>query len=151
MATAFTIANVLSSGVRVLNHDPTKKPGRGTLFFRSVRLDFDAIATSTGTAVAVNDTYQLFDVAVGDIILMAGINVITACTAAMTADIGFTGSIVDHFMDGFACNAVTMAPTVTTCLDSPVYISTADTLDLIALAQSPAGGVIEVWALIGRI
>ena len=150
MATAFTVAQIASAGSRVVNHDPTKKPGRGTLFFRSVRLDFDAIGSAVG-AVAVNDTYQLFDVAVGDIILMAGINVITACTAAMTADIGFTGSIVDHFIDGFACNAVTMAPAVTTCLDSPVYISAADTLDLKAVAQSPAGGVIEVWALIGRI
>ena len=151
MATAFTLANLTSSGITHKNIDPTKKPGRGHLHLRSVRLDFDAIATATGSALAANDTFQLFDLAVGDIVMIVGINVLTATTGAATVDVGFTGSTVDHFIDGYTVNATTMAPTVTTCLDSPVYITTADTLDLITLGQSGAGGVIEVWALIGRL
>lgn len=148
---AYTVANLTTSGITPKNQDPTTKPGRGTLFIRSVRLDFDAIATATGVALAADDTFQCFHIAIGETILMAGMNILTATTGAMDANLGFTGSTTDHFVDGYITNAITVAPTVTTCLDSPIYFNAADTLDLLCTTASGAGGVITVWALIARM
>ena len=150
-AYAYTIADIKSAGSRILNHDPTKKPGRGTLFFRSIRLDFDAIASKMNKTLTANDTFQLFDLAVGDIVLLVGMNVITATTGAADCDIGYTGSTVDYHLNGYITNATTMAPTTGLPTGGPTYITTADTLDLITKTSTGAGGIVEVWALIGRI
>jgi len=149
MATAFTRANLAASKQNVVNHDPTKKPGRGVLHMRKCRVDFDAIATTTGTALAANDTFQVFDVAPGDVIIAAGGNVITATTGACVIDLGFTGGDVDMLMDGLVANDTSL-PACTRGILHPVYIATSDTVDALTLTASGAGGVVEFWMLVYR-
>jgi len=153
MATAFTLANMDTSKFDIKNSDPTKKPGRGMLHVRSRVINFDTLATATGTALAHSDTYQVFDLAPGDIIIAAGVNILTAATAAATLDLGFTGGTVDYFVDGLAANDTTLPSQTDGYFNGPAYISAADTLDLKEAggAQTLAGCVAQVWALIARI
>ena len=150
MATAWTKSQVTAASGQDEHIDPTRKPGRGMLHIRKSILDFDKIASEAGGSLAVNDTFQAINVNAGETILLAGINVLTAATAAATGDLGFTGGVVDYFVDGIALNDITF-PSITTSFDGGMYIASNDTIDLIALGQSPAGGKIEVWALIARI
>ena len=150
MATNFTKAQVDSSGVATRDIDPTKKPGRGTLHLRTIRLDFDAIATATGTAVAVNDTYQCFDLTAGDIVLSAGMRPVKVTTAACVGDLGFTSGDVDVLVDGCALNDLSL-PAYTRGLLHPIVSNANDTIDFKAISQSPAGGIVDVWVLIARI
>lgn len=153
MATAFTISQIHgTSGMQWADHDPTKKPGRGTLQLRKVVLDFDAIASATGVALAHSDTYQAMHVSAGETIIAAGVNILTAATAAATIDVGFTGGDVDMLVDGVAANDATL-PTATRGILVPVYIPSADTIDVLESsgAQTLAGCVAEVWILVAKI
>lgn len=150
MATNFTNAQVVTACGQPQNHK-IDAMGRNTMSVYTQLLDFDAIATSTGTAVAVDDTYQALNLAVGDIVLACGVKRITATTAAgTTADVGFTGVTADYFVDGLDMKTLT-APTCVNCMDGQVNLSAADTIDLKILGDSSAGGKCVVWALIIRI
>lgn len=145
MATAWTNAQVVA-GSGIEKEIQISKD----VVIRSITVNFDKIASVSGTALAVNDTFPCLNVRAGETILLAGVNVLTATTAAATGDLGFTGGVVDYFVDGIALNDTTF-PSITTSFDGAMYIPSADTIDLISLSQSPAGGKIKVWALIARI
>lgn len=145
MATAWTKAQVVAGNSLEKEIKISKD-----LVIRSQVIDFDRVASIASGSLAVNDTFQCLDVKAGETILQAGINVLTATTAAATGDLGFTGGVVDYFVDGIALNDTTF-PSITTSLDGSMYIASADTIDLISLSQSPAGGKVKVWALIARI
>ncbi|MHA2064411.1 MAG: hypothetical protein ACXABY_08530 [Candidatus Thorarchaeota archaeon] len=133
--------------------DPTKKPGRGILVLRTQIINFDLLATSTGVALSASDTFQALNVYAGEIVIAAGINNITATTAAASYNLGFTGGVTDFFLDGSAANDITLPAATDGYFDGPFYCVTADTIDVLEAggAQTCAGGVIEVWALIARL
>lgn len=141
MATNWTIAQVVSGGgvekeIRI----------HKDLVIRHITFAFNSIGS-----VAASDTYQCLNLRAGEVVLMAGIVVQTATTAAATGDLGFVGGTADHFCDGMPLNATTLPTPTKGEGDGPVWIATADTLDLTLNAQSPAGGRIKVWALIARM
>ena len=153
MATAFTKAQVNDSKAgREKNYDPTKKPGRGQLIVRTVRMDFDAIATTSGVALAHSDTYQAMDVSKGETILNAWVTILTAATAAADIDLGFTAGDVDGLVDGVEANDVAMTVKAARGVLLPLYMTENDTIDVleISAAQTLAGCVAEVGVLIFR-
>lgn len=153
MATAFTNAQVTTAnkntGPRGL--DPTKKPGQGTLMLQIQRVNFDQIATDTSTALAANDTFQVYQCKAGEVILIAGVKGVKVTTGACTIDLGFTGGTVDYFMDGFTASSLT-GHTLSAGGDG-MFCTTAttETVDLKTLTTSGAGGIVDVWFLIARI
>jgi len=153
MATAFTKAQVNASKAgREKNYDPTKKPGRGQLIVRQVRMDFDAIATTSGTALGVSDTYQAIDISEGETIISAWVNIITAATAASDIDLGFTGGDVDALIDGLDANVATKGTKAARGALLPLYMAENDTVDVLEStgAQTLAGCVADVGLLIFR-
>jgi hypothetical protein len=157
MATAFTRAQISGGGLSQYSAPVSVHRWRsgtgGDLLFMQTRIDFDALATATGTALALSDTYQIFDVRAGDIVVFMGFDIETVATAAATIDIGFTGGDTDGFIDGITANDA--SPTVVTApfgLLSGTRIASADTIDALEKsgAQTLAGAVIRFWAIIIR-
>ena len=147
MATAWTRAQVVAAG----GYQKESKMSKDVVI-RSQIMNFDSIASLASGSLAHSDTFQCLDVKAGETILMAGINVLTAASGAAVADLGFTGGTVDHFIDGLVMNDTSL-PSNTTCLDAPMYIASADTIDLLesGASASLAGCKAIVWALIARI
>jgi hypothetical protein len=147
---AFTIAQLDTASMRHKDIDPTEKPGRGVLFFRYVTIDFDKLATSAGVSLTNTDTYQIMNLAVGELVLQAGIEVKTVATDGAILDLGFTGGSTLHFGDGQTVNDTDAGQTATAGPLGSAFVTTADTLDIVTGTQSLAGAVLKVWALIGR-
>jgi hypothetical protein len=159
MATAWTIAQVhaahgINKGFREI--DPTKKPGRGELVVKSIKLDFDNIATGAGVSLAANDTIDCIPVRAGEVVIYAGVNNITDTTAGCTYDLGIgTGAspVLDWFLDGGTDNVA--VPTNTNGYQQGSWyrttVTSADYLNLKILGNSGAAGVVVVWALVWRL
>ena len=153
MATAFTNAQLTTAGMKETNHDPTKKPGRSSLFVRTVTVNFDNLATSTGTALAADDTFQVMNLQPDEFVIAAGIKVLTVATGAADLDLGFVTTGQTAFIEALIIDDADIVPTQTgTMIQNGVAIgSTSDTLDILTTTVSCAGAVIKVWALIARI
>ena len=153
MATAFTNAQLATAGVKEINIDPTKKPGRSALFVRTVTVNFDNLATSTGVSLAANDTYQVMNLQPNELVISAGIKVLKVATAAADLDLGFVTDGQTAFIEALIIDDADIVPTQTgTMIQNGVAIgSTSDTLDILTTTQTIAGAVIQVWALIARI
>jgi hypothetical protein len=149
MAT-YTPEHLSAAGSVPKDSDPTKKPGRGTLFLRTVHIDFDAFATNHGITLGNADVYQVFHLSPGEIVIQAGIAVHTAATAAADINLGL-GALADGIIDGMIMDDAHIMPTVTAINDWHPYVAAADTLDLTTATQTCAAAVVTVWALIGRI
>jgi hypothetical protein len=149
MATTFTEAQMGKAGA-IENIDPTKKPGRSQMFIMERTIDFDALATSTGQALATSDVYPIFPVKVGDIIVTSGICVLTAATGASDLDWGFTGGDTTVLCEAFIANDNGEAWTVTNTQLNPVRVITADTVDIVATTATLAGAVLKFWMLVLR-
>jgi hypothetical protein len=157
MAT-YTVAQVQAgaggkaSGFREL--DMTKKPGGGILVLRSIVLDFDKIATARGVAGAANDTYQAIPMNPGEVCIFAGVNQITACTAAgVTYDLGISAAAspkLDHWVDGLD-DAAGSETSTDGYYSGAMYYTAADHIELKVLGDVPAGGVVQVWALVSKL
>jgi hypothetical protein len=148
MATAYTNAQVVDNSGQPRGYKLDK---RGILKVYVQRVNFDAIATGTGVALAANDTFQVFNVRAGETVLNAGIKVNTVTTGASVLDLGFTGGTVDFFVDGFAANSAT-GHTATTVTDGYfTTTATTETIDLKTLTASGAGGVVDVFMVVLRI
>lgn len=145
MATAHTIANVVEGMGPAKQFNINKN-----LYIRVQTLNFDKIATAAGSTLAANDTFQIMPLRAGETVLQVGVQVLTASTDAATADIGFTGGDVDFFVDGAALNDTTF-PAGAGGVYMPMYMAAADTLDMITLSESAAGGVCKVFAIIAKI
>ncbi|MHA2064409.1 MAG: hypothetical protein ACXABY_08520 [Candidatus Thorarchaeota archaeon] len=154
---AYTIAQIHTAmggkhgGFREI--DPTKKPGAGTLTLRSIIIDFDAIDTAAGTTGAANDTYQCIPMNPGELCIFAGINCITATTAACTYDLGVSSAAspkLDHWADGHdeAAGAKTSTDGY---FSGGMYYTAADYIELKVLGNAPAGGKVQVWALVSKL
>jgi hypothetical protein len=149
MATAYTIKQVTQGAgpvieQRISRHDRD-------IFIRKITLNFDAIATATGVALATNDTFQAFALQAGELVLQAGIAVKTAATSAATGSLGFTTDAATHFATTQALNDIDFPSDTRTSDTPPIYLNTADTLDLLVESASAAGGEVVIWALIARI
>jgi hypothetical protein len=131
--------------------DPTKKPGRGILTLRVQEVDIAAILTAASGTGAVNDKYQVMNIYPGEIIIAAGINNITADSAADDVNLGL--AVSDHFLDGHTLTDVTLPAATKGYFDGPFYCVTADTLDLYEAggANAATDGVVQVWALIAKL
>jgi hypothetical protein len=150
---AFTISDLQDTlKVPMEVFDPTQKPGRGVIHVLKRTIDFDALATATGTALTNADTYQIFDLQANTIVLAAGINVLVAATNAADCDLGFTGGLTTRFVEGQIMNAIGVSGTYTVTNGCyPIYIAAVDTLDLVTATQTLAGCTAEVWAVIIRL
>lgn len=151
MAVNYTIAQVPGGTKTLKNLDYTKKPGKGILVLRVRNMNFDALATSSGVALAHTDTYKCIPVNPGETVIAAGINNLVVATAASTMDLDFAAG--DHFLDGQAANDVSL-PTVTDgYTGGPMHITSRDTIDVkeASGAQTLAGATVQVWALIARM
>ncbi len=157
---AYTIAQVhaahaLSKGFKEI--DFTKKPGRGELVIKSMKLDFDNIqAGVTGAAaLAANDTFECIPVRAGELVIWAGVNNITDTTAGCTYDLGIgvaAAPVLDWFLDGGTDNVA--VPTNTNGYQQGSWyratISAEDWINLKVLGNSGAAGVVVVWALVWK-
>jgi hypothetical protein len=148
MATTFTSAILTAAKVIPKNFDPTKKPGRSQLIVRQAHMNFDDIATNTGTALAANDVFQCFNVSAGETVISAGVNILKVATGACDIDLGMTD--VDGFVDGVEANDVTETVKAARGVLLPCYIYSNDTVDIITLTASGAGCIADIWALILR-
>jgi hypothetical protein len=152
MATAYTKAQI--DAVKLPGHlDPVKKPGRGVLHLKVQTLDFDAIATSTGVALAADDTFDAIILEAGEVAITAGIRVDQVTTGACTMDLG-DGTSLDWFVDGQAANDLTGTYTKTDGYaqgDLFAPPTATRTIQLKTLTASGAGGIVTVWALVARI
>ena len=158
MATAFTAKQIHGGGAPgtygapVDVHKWTGVHG-GQLLLMKTRIDFNALATATGTALAHSDTYQIFEVRAGDTVVFMGFDIETVATGAADMDIGLTGVDTDGFIDGIEANDA--SPTVVAApfgLLSGTRFAAADTIDVLEKSgtASLAGCVCKFWALIWR-
>lgn len=158
MATAFTLQQISGtahneSGQRWRDYTWNGMAGGADLIIRRVNINFDAIATATGTALAHSDTYQVMPINAGETVIMCGFDIKTVATGAADMDVGLTGGDTDGFIDGIEANDA--SPTVVAApfgLLSGTTFATADTLDVLEKsgAASLAGCVCTFWALIAR-
>ena len=149
MATTFTEAQMGKAGA-IENIDPTKKPGRSQMFIMERTIDFDALASATGQALATDDVYPIFAVKVGDVIVSSGICVLTAATGASDLDWGFTGGDTKALVEAFIANDNGEVPTTTGIQLNTIRVITADTLDIVATTQTLAAAVLKFWMLVLR-
>jgi hypothetical protein len=157
MATAFTRKQISGGGVgeygaKTRDHRWRNVTGND-LILREIRIDFDALATATGTALALSDTYQIMDVMAGDIVVFMGFDIESAATNAADIDIGLTAGDTDGFVDGIEANDT--SPTVVAApfgLLSGTRFAAADTIDALEKsgAQTLAGCKARFWAFIIR-
>lgn len=151
MATAFTNAQVVEAGGQPRNYKIGGEGAKNSLTVYVQRINFDLIATQTGSALAANDTFQVFTIRPNEIILAAGIKVNTATTGASVGDLGFTGGVVDFFVDGHVLNSTT-GHGGTTVMDGYFCTSAStETMDLLTLTASGAGGSLDVYYVALRI
>ena len=145
MATAYTLQQISDSQGPATEIKISKD-----LVLRKRVLNFDGIATQTAVALAADDTFQAFQIRAGELVLSAGIAVLTATTGAATGSLGFTTDAATHFATTQALNDTTFPSDTRTSDTPPIYISAVDTLDLLVETASGAGGEVAIWALIIR-
>jgi hypothetical protein len=151
MATTFTEKQMGLSGSRIKNTPATKGTGSvSPLYIRSRVIDFDALATGTGVALATGDVYPIFAVRVGDIIVNSGICVLTAATGASDLVWGFTGGDTTALVEAFIANDNGEVPTTTAIQLNTIRVITADTLDIVATTQTLAAAVLQFWVMLAR-
>jgi hypothetical protein len=151
MATDFTELQMSNAKMKDYHLDPVKKPGKGMIHMVKRNINFDNLATNSGQAVALDDTYPIATLRKGDIVIAAGVNVLTATTAACVFDLG--GTDVDGLVDGVVGDAATAEQVkAARGVLLPMYVVTAagEDISLSATIASPAGGEVEAWMLIFR-
>ena len=152
MATAFTVAQ-MDLLPKENNISCIKGQGsRDALFIRSRVVDFDALATLSGVALAHSDTYPVLTLNKGELVINAGVDIQKAATAASDIDFGFTGADVDGLVDGVEANDTTFTVKAARGVLLPLYMFAADTADVLESsgAQTLAGCIARCWALIGK-
>jgi hypothetical protein len=99
----------------------------------------------------LDDTYPIATLRKGDIVIAAGVNVLTATTDVCVFDLG--GTDTDGLVDGVVGNAATAEQVkAARGVLLPMYVVTAagEDIKLTATIASPAGGEVEAWLLIFR-
>lgn len=154
MATAFTNAQVVA-GSGQPQHHKIDTNGRNIMTIKSQIVNFDGIATASGVALALSDTYQALNIEAGETVITAGVQILKVATGAADIDLGFTGGNEDEFVDGINADSVSSASNSGSLLDTVhnIYFAAADTIDILeaSAGASLAGCVVKVWALVVRI
>jgi hypothetical protein len=147
--TAFTDSLGFNKGVAAY-------PDTAAVYKFEVDLDFAQIvaarAAAGATALAATDTLQVIALPAYSVVLVAGLNVVSAETTNTTAtfDFGYTGgtpAAANVYCDDFASNAVAMD---SDNLANPTVIKTADTIDLLLNTAVPANAVVKAWAIVAN-
>jgi len=126
-----------------------KKLGSGMyLAQRFVDVDLQTGASADGQ-IDQNDVLTAISVRAGDIVLMAWVEVMTACTGGASADIG-VGELVDYWANGVALDSTIIEANSTAATGGPHKFSAADTVDLKVLEAAVTAGIFRVCALILR-
>ena len=151
---AFTRANMATYGQKIKKYKWRADNGRAQIVIERTYINFDKLATAVGTALAVSDTYQIFDIEPNETVLVMGFHIATAATGAADIDIGLTGGDVDGFVDGIEANDT--SPTVVAApfgLISGTKFSSADTIDILEASggASLAGCKAYFWVIKLRI
>jgi hypothetical protein len=152
MATAFTVAQ-MDKLAKETTHSTIKSQGsRDMLYIRSRVVDFDSLATLTGQALAHSDTYPVLSIKAGELIINAGVDILTVATAASDIDFGFTGGDVDGLVDGVEANDVDFTVKNARGALLPLYMGSADTADALEIsgAQTLAACVARFWLMIAK-
>lgn len=115
-------------------------------------INFADITTAKGSAVAANDTVEVFTIPAGTLVENAGVQCIVVDNAtALTLDLGFTGGDVDEFVDGFdhaaaAAGAYSAYLATDPQWIAPVNSATTISLLIASLTDAPTVGTVRVWA-----
>jgi allophanate hydrolase subunit 2 len=119
-------------------------------------VDFAAVTTAKGSAIAQGDVIEVIDLPAGCYVMGAGFEVISAMTGTSTdatLDLGVTGGNVDAYVDGFdldgaSAGAFSAIPAASN--GEQTLVTTADTLDLLVVTQTGTitGGELRVFALL---
>ena len=152
MATAFTVAQ-MDLLPKEKNRSMIKSQGsRDLLWIRERTVDFDSLATLTGVALAHSDTYPVLSLNAGELILNAGVDILTAATAASDIDFGFTGGDVDGLVDGVEADDAGFTVKAARGALLPLYMAAADTADALEIsgAQTLAACVARFWVMIAK-
>lgn len=116
---------------------------------RDIDVDRQTGASSDGQ-IDANDVLNAIPVKAGETVLLAWVEVMTACTGAASYDLG-VGEDVDCWVDGAALDGVVIETGTTAAITKPHRFSTADTIDCIVLEQNVTAGRFRVCALIVQI
>lgn len=103
----------------------------------------------TGLAMAAADTMDLFVVPAGTLVLGAKLEMLTADSAATTADLGVTGGTVDLFINGAAMNALGVTTSGSTgtggmAATGGTYFAADTTISLLAITNGLSDGVMRL-------
>ena len=152
MATAFTVAQ-MDLLPKENNISIIKSQGsRDVMWFRSRVVNFNTLATLSGVALAHSDTYPVLSVNAGELIVNAGVDILTAATAASDIDFGFTGGDVDGLVDGVEANDAGFTVKAARGALLPLYIAANDTCDALEIsgAQTLAACVARFWIMVAK-
>jgi hypothetical protein len=152
MAHTFTLAEMAYMPKEVQTSVVRGMGGKDVIFLRSKILDFDNLATLTSQALATGDIYPTLGVKAGELILNAGVDVLTVATAAAQFDLGFTTDSADGLLSVKLANDASFTTKTAVGALLPLYMSANDNVDLLetSAAQSLAGCVARVWILVAK-
>lgn len=115
-------------------------------------LDIAAQIAVNGADYGAGDTETMLNVPKGTAILSAGIEVVTSATGTTgTVDLGFTGGVVDKYVDGLDIVGASDGDYGSTpaAEAAQVMVTTADdTIDLLFVTEDAlTAGKLRVWAV----
>jgi hypothetical protein len=115
-------------------------------------LDIAAQIVINGADYAALDTETMLNVPKGTVILSAGIEVITSASGTTaTVDLGFTGGVVDKYVDGLDIIGASDGDFGSSPAAEAAQImvaTAADTIDLLFVTEAAlTAGKLRVWAV----
>lgn len=150
MATITTLANASgATGTSLRYMDNAVLP-----YMIWKEIDLAAAATAKGSALAQADVIEAVRVPADHAILAVYAKKSSAMTGTstdLTFDIGITGGDVDNYVDGWDFDGATVGSYATPVgVQEPVFLSTADTVDILFVTQTGTvtGGKVVVGALV---
>lgn len=123
--------------------------GTGTNYHSDKRTSqtWQKIVDFTTFTVTNGDILKLFNIPAGSVVVAAGVEVITAATAATTATVG-DGTTANKYLTAAAVTSVGLvAPTTL----GPFFYLAANTLNTTIAGASPTVGKLRYWAIIEDI
>lgn len=148
------MATITMTTAGVAGCHPSRNANVKVPYLVEVEIDLADAVTEKGSALAQADVIQAISVPANTMILAGGAackSVMTGTSTDLTLDIGITGGDVDNLVDGWDFDAATAGAYATVVgVNEPVFITTADTIDILFVTQTGTvtGGVIRVFALL---
>ena len=130
----------------------TGHPSNGrTPYLVENTIDISQINGDAGAAQ--NDVIKCIDVPAETVVLHAGLEVITACSASVVIDIGITGSAAgfsdpDAFVDAYDATGAAYAPRDVADAAPVLTTKVADTIDALIAGAASSAGKIRVFAIL---